>query len=312
MVDDEHFDCDLLIALPDTELISASVLTGGLTNRCWKLTLFHPSINHSKEYVWRPFSTSTQVFGIERQHEYQLLSLIADTELAPKPLQLVVSAEPSAEKSTSQSTTQVIGLVVEWLSGVEATTVFSDQRLCQLQAKVHQLPLPWWRLDVHQRAEHYWQYLHTDHHTSSLFSIYRFFQSQPLPVAFDDCCCHFDLGRYNVIVPSINTDTIASAKIIDWEYAAAGDPSLDLAMTIIANALDIEQAVHDYCDYRALINDETVFNKQQWLTAVIAWLPWCQYLALLWYLIGYDLWQQPEYLQQALQLQQQLIEYINK
>ena len=88
-------------------------------------------------------------------------------------------------------------------------------------------------------------------------------------------------------------------------WCTAGEP-------IIANALDIEQAVHDYCDYRALINDETVFNKQQWLTAVIAWLPWCQYLALLWYLVGYDLWQQPEYLQQALQLQQQLIEYINK
>lgn len=307
MVDYEHFGCDLLIALPDTELISASELTGGLTNRCWKLTLFHPSINHSKEYVWRPFSISTQVFGIERQHEYQLLSLIADTELAPKPLQLVVSAEPSAEKPTQQ----VIGLVVEWLSGVEATTAFSNQTLCQLQAKVHQLPLPWWRLDVHQRAKHYWQHLHVEHKTSSLFSIYHFFQSQPLPVAFDDCCCHFDLGRYNVIVPSTDDDSITRAKIIDWEYAAAGDPSLDLAMTIIANALDIEQAVNDYCDYRVLINDETVFNKQQWLTAVIAWLPWCQYLALLWYLVGYDLWQQPEYLQQALQLQQQLIQYIN-
>ncbi|WP_297474952.1 phosphotransferase [uncultured Photobacterium sp.] len=303
MADYKHFDCDLLIALPDTELISACELTGGLTNRCWKLVLFHPSINQTKQYVWRPFSVSVQAFGIERQHEYQLLSLIADTKLAPQALQLVVS--------TDKPTPQVIGLVVEWVSGVEATTTFSDQSLCQLQAKVHQLPLPWWRLDVHQRAKHYWQHLHTDHHTSSLVSIHHFFQSQPLPVAFDDCCCHFDLGRYNVIVPSMNTDSIIGAKIIDWEYAAAGDPSLDLAMTIIANGLDIEQAVNDYCDYRQLVSGDKVFDEQQWLEAVIAWQPWCQYLTLLWYLVGYDIWQQPEYLQQASQLQLQLIKYIN-
>ncbi|MEC6795662.1 phosphotransferase [Photobacterium sp. S4TG1] len=303
MADYEHFDCDLFIALPDTELISACELTGGLTNRCWKLALFHPSQNQAKHYVWRPFSASAQAFGIARQHEYQLLSLVADTELAPKPLQLVVNGE--------QPTEQVIGLVVEWLPGVEATAAFSDQSLCQLQAKVHQLPLPWWRLDVHQRADHYWQHLHVDHKTSPLYSIYCFFQSQPLPIVFDDCCCHFDLGRYNVIVPSVNTDTVACAKIIDWEYAAAGDPSLDLAMTIIANGLDIKQAVTDYCDYRQHLNDGKVFNQKQWLAAVIAWQPWCQYLALLWYLVGYDIWQQPEYLEQAFQLKQQLIEYIN-
>ncbi|MEC6816028.1 phosphotransferase [Photobacterium toruni] len=303
MADYEHFDCDLLIALPDTEVISACELTGGLTNRCWKLTLFHPSMNQTKYYVWRPFSVSAQAFGIERQHEYQLLSLIADTELAPKPLQLVMNDK--------QPTAQVTGLVVEWLAGVEATATFSDQRLCQLQAKVHQLPLPWWRLDVHQRAEHYWQQLHVEHKTSSLYSIYRFFHRQLLPVAFDDCCCHFDLGRYNVIVPSMENDSLAGTKIIDWEYAAAGDPSLDLAMTIIANKLDIEQAVNDYCNYRQSINRCIDFNKHEWLQAVIAWQPWCQYLALLWYLVGYDIWQQPEYLQQASQLQQQLIQCIN-
>lgn len=303
MVDCENFNYDLLQALPDTEFISASMLTGGLTNRCWKLALFHPSINKINHYVWRPFSVAAQAFCIERQHEYQLLSLIADTELAPQPLQLIINTE--------QSTQQVIGLVVEWLSGVEATATFSDQKMCQLQAQVHQLPVPSWRLDVQQRAQHYWKNMNACDQTPLLISIYHFFQNQLVPIAFKDCCCHFDLGRYNVIVPFSDNGVTENAKIIDWEYAAAGDPSLDLAMTIIANELDIELAVSDYCDYRKMVEKEMNFDKQEWLQAVIAWLPWCQYLALLWYLVGHSIWQQPEYLQQASQLQQQLIEYIN-
>lgn len=300
----EKFDCDLLLALPDTEFISASMLTGGLTNRCWKLVLFHPSTNQTKAYVWRPFSAVTQIFGIERQHEYQLLALISDTGLAPKPLQLLVDA--------NRSTDRVTGLVVEWLPGIEATSFFSDNALCQLQAKVHQLLIPSWRLDVQQRAQHYWQHINADHKTPQLISIYNFFQNQAVPTVFDDCCCHFDLGRYNVILPSLTDSLTDRAKIIDWEYAAAGDPSLDLAMTIIANELDPELAVSNYCDYRQLIEKETHFNKHDWLQAVIGWQPWCQYLALLWYFVGYKIWHQPEYLQHASQLQQQLIEYINR
>ncbi|PSV18000.1 phosphotransferase [Photobacterium kishitanii] len=300
----EKFDCDLLLTLPDTEFISASMLTGGLTNRCWKVVLFHPSTNQTKEYVWRPLSAATQVFGIERQHEYQLLTMIYDTGLAPKPLQLLVDVDSAVERVT--------GLVVEWLPGTEATSRFSDTALCQLQAKVHQLPLPSWRLDVQQRAQHYWQHIKNDHKTPLLTSIYTFFQHQSVPTAFDDCCCHFDLGRYNVILPLSTTSLTDRAKIIDWEYAAAGDPSLDLAMTIIANELDPELAVSDYCDYRQLIEQGTHFNKYDWLQAVSGWQPWCQYLALLWYLAGYKIWHQPEYLQHASQLQQQLIEYINR
>ena len=300
MVDCEQFDSELLLSLPDTEFISATMLTGGLTNRCWKLTLLHPSINQTKQYVWRPFSAATQAFGIKRQHEYQLLTMITNTALAPKPLQLLCHSE----LSTSQA------LVVEWLVGTEANSCFSDNALCQLQAKVHQLPLPPWRLDVHQRAEHYWQHINSDHKTALLRSLYHFFQQRPLPAFFNDCCCHFDLGRYNVIVPDATNIVINDAKIIDWEYAAAGDPSLDLAMTIIANGLDPEQAVSDYCDHRQSFS-HIGFNKHDWLQAVIVWQPWCQYLALLWYLVGYDIWQQPEYLQHALQLQQQLIESTN-
>ncbi|SMY32428.1 phosphotransferase [Photobacterium andalusiense] len=305
MGDHAHFNHDLLRTLPDTEFVSASKLAGGLTNRCWKVELFHRSINQTKHYVWRPFSIAAHAFGIQRQYEYDLLTMISETGLAPKPLQLLVNTDTSTE--------QVTGLFVEWLAGTEASPHFSNTALCQLQAKVHQLPVPCWRLDIKQRGLHYWQYINTEHKTPLLTAIYNSFQNRPIPTAFDDCCCHFDLGRYNVIVPySKQGSTAENAKIIDWEYAAAGDPSLDLAMTIIANDLDDELAISDYCDYRQLVDKETQFNKHDWLQAVISWKPWCQYLALLWYYVGYDVWHQPQYLQHASQLQLQLIEYINK
>ncbi|PSU73427.1 phosphotransferase [Photobacterium phosphoreum] len=299
----EKFDSNLLRSLPDTELISASMLTGGLTNRCWKLVLFHPLTEQTKHYVWRPLSVAAQAFGIERQHEYQLLTMISDTGLAPKPFQLLMD--------TDSQTDQVKGLLVEWLTGMEATVDFSNTALCQLQAKVHQLPVPSWRLDIQQRGLHYWQYINAAHKTPLLTSIHYFFQHQPIPTVFDDCCCHFDLGRYNVIVPFPVNGLTEEAKIIDWEYAAAGDPSLDLAMTIIANELNLELAVSDYCDHRQLLEKGTQFNKGDWLQAVRDWQPWCQYLALLWYYVGHQVWHQPQYLHDALQLQQQLIEYIN-
>lgn len=54
--------------------------------------------------------------------------------------------------------------------------------------------------------------------------------------------------------------------MIDWEYAAAGDPSLDLALTINANGLDMESAVAAYCQLRGKQDSD------RWLAAVTAWL----------------------------------------
>ncbi len=99
--------------------------------------------------------------------------------------------------------------------------------------------------------------------------------------------------------------------VIDWEYAAAGDPSLDLAMTIIANDLDLERAVMDYCRARLQHDDTFVVNTEYWLEAVNAWQPWCEYLALLWYLVGYQVWEDEEYLYQANRLEQKLASLVN-
>ncbi|MCG3863641.1 MULTISPECIES: phosphotransferase [unclassified Photobacterium] len=300
MKDNELFDPTLLSLLPDTEFLTASPLAGGLTNRCWKLSLYHPSKKQSAHYVWRPLTTITQVFGVNRTLEYQLLRIVEDSELAPKPYALL--------DTNSNNNDQV--LIVDWLEGEQADQRFTDQQLCQLQARIHALPLPTHRLDIKQRIEHYWQTIPDDLKSKQLMSIYHYFDKQKISNYFPDTCCHFDLGRYNIIVQNRGREShfaLDNAKVIDWEYASAGDPSFDLTMTILANALSPEKAVQDYCLAREE-SDITLVSTEvlKWLEAVNYWQPWCEYLALLWYLVGYQVWHDDEYLRQAKQLELKL------
>ena len=299
MKDNDSFDHTLLSLLPDAQLLTASPLAGGLTNRCWKLFLYHPSNNQSSHYVLRPLTSTAQAFGINRTHEYQLLRLIEHSKLAPKPYALL---------DTNRNNNEQV-LIVDWLEGEQADQRFTNQQLCQLQARIHDLPLPNHRLDIKQRIEHYWQTIPVDLKSKQLMSIFHYFDNQKINHYFPDTCCHFDLGRYNIIVPN-DCDQLVdsiSAKVIDWEYASAGDPSLDLTMTILANALSPEKAVKDYCLAREE-SDITPVSAEtlKWLEAVNYWQPWCEYLALLWYLVGYQVWHDDDYLQQAKQLELKL------
>ncbi|MGF1790921.1 phosphotransferase [Photobacterium profundum] len=299
----ESFDQSVLRALSDVEFVTARPLSGGLSNRCWLLELRHHTPQHkpdsslrstsqlvsstTRQYVWRPNAASSRVFGVSRQHEFQILSLIQSQHVAPAPYRLLES-----------------GLLVEWVTGqvveeeqaapsdnTKQRPLLSDVDLMALQARVHRLPVPTWRLDVKSRIEHYWQFIPEHIKTPLLQSVYANFQHKALPVGFADTCCHHDLGRYNII----QTED-GGYKIIDWEYAAAGDPSLDLALTINANGLDPIIAVNAYCS--AL----QITGTQAWHQAVALWQPWCEFLALLWFLVGAELWQDDTYTEQALQL----------
>lgn len=271
----ESFDQSLLSALQGVELISARPLSGGLSNRCWRLKVHMGTFT---SLVWRPIAASARAFGVSRDHEYQVLAQIAPRGIAPKPAYLLEH-----------------GLLVEWIEGEDVGHELSDTDLLKLQADIHALPLPHWRLDVQQKAAHYWQFIPQHHKTSELTSIFRHFQSQQLISRFADTCCHHDLGRYNIIRAVDGRD-----RVIDWEYAAAGDPSLDLALTINANGLEPNRAVKMYCQHRG------IRNQQPWSDAVADWLPWCDYLAMLWFFVGAETWQDTTYLESAHPLQQKL------
>ncbi|MFC1503003.1 phosphotransferase [Pseudomonadota bacterium] len=275
----ELFDQSLLSALQDVELITARPLSGGLSNRCWLLKVRNVTSGQYSSLVWRPIAASSSAFDVSRHHEYRVLAQIAPSGIAPKPAYLLEH-----------------GLLVEWIEGEEAGNELSDTVLLKLQADIHTLPVPHWRLDVQQKAAHYWQFIPQHSKTPELISIFHYYQDQQLPTKFADTCCHHDLGRYNII-------RVADGRnvVIDWEYAAAGDPSLDLALTINANGLESNGAVEKYCLHRG------ISNKQPWLDAVADWQPWCDYLAMLWFFVGAEIWQDQGYLESANQLLEKLI-----
>lgn len=288
------FDPSLLSALPDIELLSARPLTGGLSNRCWVLELYNVRTSMCSKAVWRPIAESTKAFGLSRKHEHQVLDSF-QSSLTASPHTTLPSVVPTNIAPKSLALLEQ-GLLVEWVEGAMAGKNLSDRDLLQLQADIHALPVPPWRLDVKPKAAHYWLQIDDKYKSASLQQLFNHFQQLPLQAWFDDTCCHHDLGWYNIIC-----QPDGNKRVIDWEYAAAGDPSLDLALTISANGLDKELAVAVYCQRQGRQ------DSNRWLAAVTAWQPWCHYLAMLWYYVGASLWRDRAYLIEADQLRQELL-----
>ncbi|OAN18257.1 hypothetical protein A3K86_05010 [Photobacterium jeanii] len=265
---------DRLSQLLGQEVLHLESLTGGLSNRCLLLTLANGKA------VWRPVSKASSAFAVSRDNEQQVLQVL-DT------VQEKESRQFRAPKVLWQGKE---GLLVEWLDGEVLDEQFSLHHLMALQAEIHTQPTPNHQLDVHLKAEQYWQAIALQDKSPALQAVFARFQRQPLPIHFPLACCHLDLGTYNLIRQSDGC-----IGVLDWEYAAAADPALDVAMTIHANGYDLQIAVEAYCDAKQA-------DTQLWLAAVKAWLPWCDYLAMLWYFAGASAWQDESYRQSGLAL----------
>ena len=249
------FDTAPIHDTSDYRVLSAFPLSGGLTNRCWKIAIQCQQTQQHHWCVWRPISKTTQAFGISRADEHQILQVISEVSvLAPRPVALLST-----------------GLLAEWIEG-KSNPDLSCRSLMSLLVQVHHLPKPDLSFDFKQKANVYWQSLPEKEKTLELRQQHEKFQSCLPRSFFSDVCCHHDMGPHNII------DTEEDGyRIIDWEYAATGDPSFDLALAIMSNDLDISEAVLEYCDIKG------VTNHIEWQRAVLAWLPWCEYLSTLWY-----------------------------
>ncbi|MDF4532597.1 thiamine kinase, partial [Vibrio parahaemolyticus] len=89
-------------------------------------------------------------------------------------------------------------------------------------------------------------------------------------------------------------------RVIDWEYAALADPRIDLALSIDVAGESVLDAVFRYCQRRELSDTDA------WVSGVQAWRPRTTMMAMLWYLLAYQLWADELYRDQAQQLAQTL------
>ncbi|MDW6003678.1 phosphotransferase [Vibrio mangrovi] len=255
----------------------AQTLTGGLTNRCWKI-----EFPGQPPVVWRPATDVTQAFSISRHQEYHILSALKERAVLISPEPLHINEH---------------GLLVQWIDGVRV--IENDvEMMTRLLSQIHQFPvtrLPIIPFIYTARIDHYWFKLQSMSvelgDVEPLYKIWRTLPNIPeVPISL----CHFDLGSHNLI------RTAQGVKVIDWEYAALADPRIDLAMTIYMADTNLVTAVGQYCQHR------NITDIDAWIDGVKSWMPRVKMLAMLWYLIAYQLWENDVMIAEAERIKEQL------
>lgn len=258
----------------------AEPLSGGLTNRCWRIDIEQE--NPLTSYVWRPHSAILSAFDISRSEEYHVLQLVNQHTVirAPRPQHL------SPE-----------GLLVEWVTEDSSTLEQSkpnpsvDEQL-QLLAQIHQIKLQpkdhhgISTFDFTERMDHYWQQVEKKYQHTHFADIYRRHRQLPFKVEAT-ALCHFDLGAHNLIRHQ------GQWVAIDWEYAAIADPKLDLAITLSLLDIPLAQGVQLYCQFAGIP------SATSWIEDITTYLPYQHTLVMLWYLIHAEFYPQQEGLEMA-------------
>ncbi|MDD1782867.1 phosphotransferase [Enterovibrio sp. ZSDZ35] len=231
-------------------------LDGGLSNRCVKVT-----DDNDVSYVWRPNGMSTQAFGLNRSTEFEALTLASQAGIACAPCQLIEG-----------------GLLNPWVAG-ETFTAPDFELTVGLLADIHALPPMSSRFDPFEKGEYYYSQLTPSSIDRSLTKIHTYFQNNAFESGLPLTTCHYDLGYYNLILtPDGNV------SVIDWEYARLGDPAMDIVMTSLANGFALETFVDAYCQTKGIA------DKGAWLAHCQRWQPVADYLGVLWYALGFELY----------------------
>ncbi len=246
--------------------VKVQTLAGGLTNSCWLLETHDGLV-----YVWRPLSKVCKAFFISRHNECQILNAIAPFDIGPRPVFIHEQ-----------------GLLVEWVQGeILTNTGIELDELLSVTATIHQLPtstisvVPF---SYVSRIDHYWLELGGMYSGTEFELLYKKWRTEPSIEAVPFALCHFDLGCYNLVRAG------DGVKVIDWEYAGLADPRLDLAIILQLADVSVEDAVVKYCAIRS------IENISLWLDGVRAWQPRALVMAMLWYLLAYQLWDDEQYL----------------
>lgn len=251
----------------------AQTLTGGLTNRCWKVVT-----SDGQAYVWRPNTPITKAFSISRFQEYQILAAIESTGIAPHAVYI-----------NDQ------GLLVSWVEGESLTQGLPFESLLKTMVAIHDIDtqrVPVAPFNFTARVDHYWMLLEEQYKIEPYLSLYNRWRSSPSLADVGHTLCHFDLAGYNMV------KTEQGNKVIDWEYAAIADPRLDLTLSIDVTGEKPLDAVFRYCKLRG------IEGVDDWVEGVMAWQPRAIMMAMLWYLLAHQLWGDEQYLTQARKLQE--------
>lgn len=263
-------------------------LEGGLSN-----TSFLVQVG-TVQLVLRLNSPCAPAFGLDRINEAAVQTQAARAGLAPE---LVYA---SAEKGL---------LVTRHLPGARCTPQQVEHpgfiaALARLLQQAHALEAPACVLNPRKKAQDYWAALRQLAAVDSC----RFEPLQaPMNRLMDkvwqeyppSCCCHNDLVVENILCCENRL------FLLDWEYAALGDPYFDLAALALNFNMDERQIQVLLGAYQGCIDASA---EQHLRSSKAIYL----YLELLWYQLQGSLRGAPQWLEQARQRERSLITLLSQ
>ncbi|QTF08797.1 thiamine kinase [Brenneria izadpanahii] len=251
----------------------------GLSSESWRIR------SPGFDVLARPQSVSGRLSGTDRQREFHLLRQMAKIGLAPRPLLWADG-----------------WLIVEWVAGRVATaSEFSaflrNGELARCLARLHQQPRCGYPLALKPIFARHWQMMDVRRRTPGLLRLHQDFQrkAQPKPLAIAPL--HLDVHAENLLL------TDETMMFIDWEYASDGDIALEMAFIMRANQLDSAAQRRFLQTYQ---QQRPGFSLACLRQRTAQWLPWVDYLVLMWYEIRWRQTGQERFLRALAPLRRQL------
>ncbi|MDA5533908.1 thiamine kinase [Yersinia mollaretii] len=250
----------------------------GLTGESWRITA--PNI----DWLAREQSAQKTQLGINRRRERKLLRHVAGSDLSPA----IIAANAH-------------WLVVNWLEGDVVTNaqfieLANKGQLAQLLARLHHLPASGYRLDLCAQLIRYGDLIDPARRSPCWLRLQQDFLRRPQPQPVKLAPLHMDIHPGNLLI------TATGLKLIDWEYAADGDIALDIAALFRGNGWSKPQQqvfLQRYCSSQHGYPDIKRLSRQ-----IQRWLPWIDYLMLMWFEVRWQQTGDSAFLQWAAPLRQ--------
>lgn len=233
----------------------------GLTGESWRISA--PGV----EWLAREASAMKRQLGVSRCREGKMLRTVGGKLCVPQ----VIYEDKR-------------WLIASWLQGValdhaQFTRLAESGRLAQLLGTLHRQPLCGYRLCLPAVFALYWQSIDRRRLSPRWLALQRRFMRCAPPQALRIAPVHLDLHAGNIV------QTQSGVALIDWEYAADADTALELALLMRGNVWSMPQLQHFLAEYAA----QQGYSSRQLTQQVVRWLPWADYLMLLWFEVR---WQQ--------------------
>ncbi|WP_283603010.1 phosphotransferase [Serratia proteamaculans] len=239
----------------------------GLTGESWRIE------GEGVQLLARQQSAEKSALGVSRRREARMLCR-AGKGIGPQVL--------------AQNNQWII---LQWLDGDVVTEAgFAQLNECgdlaELMAGLHRQPLSGYSLNLQRQFAHYWPQLDPQRLTPAWLRLHQHFLHRRPPMPLKRAPLHMDIHPGNLIADG---DRL---RLIDWEYAADGDIALDIAALFRGNAwmpADQQRYLQHYV--RTGYSDLPLLRAQ-----VQRWLPWVDYLMLLWFEVRWQQTGDPEFL----------------